>query len=154
MTRLEAWSLHLANFLVGASGLVYAAMLYLMAPIDEFALVHHPAQPLVRDVHLWTAPLLVFALGVVWKGHAWACQRYGAGSRRASGRSLLVAAAPMALSGYLLQTAVDPGWQQAWRVVHLAASALWLAASLAHLAGAWRARRGAHVAAESDRIGG
>lgn len=153
MTRLEAWGFHLANLLVGASGLVYAAMLYLMEATDEFALVHHPLQPLVLHVHLWTAPLLVFAVGVVWKGHAWACQRRGPGSRRISGRTLLVAAAPMALSGVLLQTAVDPDWQRTWRTTHLIASALWLVASSAHVVGAWRARQRSRSDAESERIG-
>jgi hypothetical protein len=132
MTRTEAWLMHLASVLVGGTGLIYAWMLYLVEPADELAVVNHPAQPFFQHAHVWTAPLLVFALGLVWKSHAWACSRHGVGSRRGSGVALMATAAPMILSGYLLQTAVAPGWRGAWLAVHLAASALWIAGTLVH----------------------
>lgn len=153
MTRIEARCFHAANLLVAGSGLIYAAMLYLMAPADEFSLVNHPAQPFFQHLHVWSAPLLVFAVGALWRSHAWACERYGVGSRRASGRALLATAASMALSGYFLQTAVAPAARTLWLAVHLASSALWLAAALAHVAGAWRERRRSRRAPESVRIG-
>jgi len=153
MSRFEAWCLHVANLLVGGSGLLYALVLYGLEPADEFSLVNHPAQPHLLHVHLWTAPLLVLAVGAVWRSHAWACTRYGVGSRRGSGRVLIASALPMILSGYFLQTAVEPGWQQAWRIVHLAASSLWLAGALVHVVTAQRRKTGSPPAAESERIG-
>lgn len=153
MTRFEAWSLHVANLLVGGSGLLYAIVLYALEPADEFALVNHPVQPHLLHLHLWTAPLLVLAIGAVWRSHGWACNRYGVGSRRSSGRTLLASALPMILSGCFLQTAVEPGWQQAWRSVHLAASALWLAGALVHVATARRRTKASPAARESERIG-
>ena len=54
-------------------------------------------------------------------------------SRRRSGILLVGLAAPMILSGYLLQTAVDEPWRRIWIALHLASSTLWLAGTVAHL---------------------
>ena len=133
MTRLEAWLLHSANLLVGGTGLVYAWMLYACAPADEFALVNHPWQPTFLHAHVLAAPLLVFALGLVWRQHVAARVLGGHRPRRTSGLVLFLGAAPMVASGYLLQTAPGAGWSGAWVAIHLATSALWLASYVAHL---------------------
>jgi hypothetical protein len=140
VSRFEAWLVHAANLLVGGTGLVYVWFRYLARPTDPFALVH-PLAGLWQHAHVVAAPLLVFALGVVARSHAWNGLRLGVPQRRRSGALLLGVAAPMVLSGYLLQTAVDASWQLAWIGLHLAASALWLTASLAHLAGVRRPGR-------------
>lgn len=132
MTRLEAWFLHGATLLVGGGGLVYAWMRYAARPADPFAVVNHPWQPQAQHLHVLAAPLLVFALGLIWRGHAWAGVRLAVAARRRSGWALFATAAPMVASGYLLQTATEPGWRQAWLALHLAASALWLGGYLAH----------------------
>ena len=139
MTRAEAWTHHAANLLVGVTGLAYAWLRYFADSPDPFSAVH-PWLPPVQHAHVWTAPLLVFALGLVWRAHAWAGLRAGAAPRRSSGIALLATAAPMVASGYLLQTAVEPGWRKVWIVVHLAASGLWLAGYLAHQLAARRPR--------------
>lgn len=131
MTRFEAWLVHLANLLVGGTGLVYAWFRYFAAPVDEFSAVH-PAQGLAQHAHVLTAPLLVFALGLIWRGHVWAGFRLGSAARRRSGVALLALAAPMVASGYLLQVAVEPAWRQAWIVVHVTASLAWIVGTLAH----------------------
>jgi hypothetical protein len=132
VTRLEAWFVHLANLLVGGTGLVYAWMRYFARSDDPFAVVNHPWQPAVQHLHIVAAPLLVFAVGLIWRSHAWTGFRLRATARWTSGVLLLGTAAPMIASGYLLQTAADPGWRKLWLGAHLAASALWLAATLAH----------------------
>ena len=132
MTRLEAWFLHVATLLVGGGGLVYAWMRYLVRPSDPFAVVNHPWQPAVQHLHVLAAPLLVFAIGLIWKTHAWPGVRLRVAARRSSGLALFATAAPMIASGSLLQTATVPYWRRAWLVIHLAASALWLAGYLAH----------------------
>jgi hypothetical protein len=132
MTRFEAWLLHCATLLVGGGGLVYSWMRYAARPADPFAVVNHPWQPQVQHLHVLAAPLLVFALGLIWRGHAWAGVRLAIVARRRSGWVLLSTATPMVASGYLLQTATEPSWRQAWLAIHLGASALWLAGYLAH----------------------
>ena len=133
MNRLTAWSLHASSLLVGGTGLVYAWMRYFTVPADEFAIVGHPWQPYVQHLHLWTAPLLVFGIGLIWRDHAWRHYSRGVRDRRRSGLSLLAACAPMVVSGYLIQTAVADGWRQAWIAIHLVASALFLLGYGAHM---------------------
>jgi hypothetical protein len=132
MSRLEAWFVHVANILVGGTGLVYAWMRYFARSADPFAVVNHPWQPAVQHVHIVVAPLLVFAVGLIWRSHVWTGFLLSASARRRSGVLLLGTAAPMVASGYLLQTATGPAWRTAWLGVHLAASALWVAATLVH----------------------
>lgn len=132
MSRLEAWLHHLANLLVGGTGLLYAFFLYLLEPADPYAVVHHPWQPQVQHAHLLAAPLLVFSTGVLWKRHAWERWRAGAPARRRSGLALMLSLAPMVVSGYAIQAAVGPGWRRIWVGVHLGASAAWIGAYLVH----------------------
>lgn len=140
MSRFEAWLLHLGSVLVGGTGLVYAGMRYLAVPADPEAVVGHPWQPAVQHLHLLTAPLLVLAVGALFHAHAWTALRLGVRDGRASGLVLLASALPMIASGYLLQTAVDPGWRRLWVAVHLVSSGLWIAGHLAHVARRLRGR--------------
>ena len=137
MSRLEAWLVHVATLLVGATGVVYAWMRYLLAPAEPFAVVNHPLQPAVQHLHVWAAPLLVFAAGVIWREHVWKHWRRGIRARRRSGLSLVLTIVPMVASGYLIQTAVSPGWRTAWVAIHLVTSGLWLAAYLVHQVVPW-----------------
>lgn len=132
MSRWERWTVHLSALLVGGTGLVYAWMKYLLEPVDPFAVVNHPFQPSVQHLHVLGAPFLVFGIGVVWREHVWRRLRRGVRAGRVSGVSMLLTAAPMVASGYLIQTSVSEGWRAAWVVVHLAASALWVAGYLGH----------------------
>jgi len=134
VSRFEAWAVHLATLLVGGTGLVYAWMLYALAPVDAYAVIHHPLQPAVQHLHVWCAPLLVFAAGLIWRAHAWEHLRGGVRLHRPSGLVLLATLVPMVASGYLIQTAVDPAWRTAWVAVHLIASVLWLVGHAAHAA--------------------
>ena len=132
MSRLQAWFVHAANLLVGGTGLLYAWMRYALEPADAYAVVNHPAQPLLQHLHVWTAPLLVFAVGVIWQEHVWKHWRRGVPGGRRSGLTMIAMAVPMIVSGYLIQTAVTPAWRTAWIAIHLAASGLWVAGYLTH----------------------
>jgi hypothetical protein len=141
VSRLGYNLLHAANLLVVVSGCAYAWMLYLLEPIDEFALWNHPCQGLMREVHVVTAPLLVLMVGAAWAVHALPRLQDAHGDRRATGLTMALCFLPMALSGSLLQTSVSPGWETTWRVMHLAASALWTLAALVHFAAALQSRK-------------
>jgi len=132
MSRAEAAFHHVANLLVGGTGLVYAWMLYLMTPADEFALWNHPQQGLVHDLHLLAAPLLVLSLGMLWGTHARPRWRAGQRANRSTGLLLLANALPMIFSGVLIQISVEESWREAWKLIHLATSLLWIAGYLAH----------------------
>ena len=144
MKRWEAFTVHLSTLLVGGTGLVYAWMRYLLPPADEWSVVHHPLQPLTQHLHVLTAPLLVFGVGLIWSHHVWGHWRRGVPARRRSGLFLLLGLVPMAASGYLLQTTADESWRRAWVIVHVASSLLFLAGYAGHVVAAlqaWARRR-------------
>lgn len=132
MSRLEQWTVHVSTLLVGGTGLVYAWMRYLLEPSDPFAVVNHPFQPTVQHLHVLTAPLLVFGIGIIWREHIWKHYRRGVHTGRRSGVSMLLTSIPMVLSGYLIQTTVTEGWRTAWIVIHVTTSVLWGAGYLSH----------------------
>ncbi len=142
MTRFEANLLHVANLLVGGTGLVYAWMRYCAVPAEPFAVVNHPAQPTMQHLHVLSAPLLVFACGLIWQAHAWARVRTGYRERRKSGLSLALSLVPMISSGYALQVCGSETWRTVWITMHLCTSALWIAAFVIHQ---WRAWFGARA---------
>lgn len=135
MTRSQVVFLQIANFVVSGTGLAYAWMRYLVEPPDEWAVVNHPWQPLVQHLHVLAAPLLLFAVGLIWSGHIVVKLSNGR-VNRASGFGLTALFLPMAASGYLLQVAVDAQWRERWVWVHVAASLLWIAAFVVHQIGA------------------
>ncbi len=131
MTRFQLIVLQIANLAVAGTGLVYAWMRYAVTPTDEWAVVNHPLQPLVQHLHVLAAPLLVFAIGLIWSGHVVARLHNGR-RNRAAGLGLMVLFLPMAASGYLLQVAVDELWRERWIWVHVAASLAWIATFAIH----------------------
>ena len=133
MTRGEARWNHLANLLVGGTGLVYGWMRYFAEPVDEFALVNHPLEPDVHRWHVVLAPLLVFTVGVIWSQHVWKRVRSGFRARRTTGLMLAALFVPMVASGYFLQTAESETWLQANVVAHAGTSTLWVLVYAFHL---------------------
>jgi hypothetical protein len=127
VTRGEAWTLHVANALVGGTGLAYAWMRYLVEPAEEFAVVNHPLEPLVQHLHVWAAPLLVFGAGLIFQRHVWARLVGGFRPRRVTGVSLALLFVPMVVSGYGLQTSTGETWRRAWIGAHLVTSLAWIA---------------------------
>jgi hypothetical protein len=103
MRRWEARLLAIGVVLTGLSGLVYAVMKYLMAGSDPDSRFGHPWQPDVLKAHILVAPILLFGLGVVFRGHvAVQLQREEREGRR-SGLAIAAVVAPLVFSGYLLQ---------------------------------------------------
>lgn len=150
MTRGQLIVLHVASLAVAGTGLVYAWMRYLVEPADEWAVVNHAWQPHLQHLHVLAAPLLVFAVGLIWSGHVAAKLRNGR-RNRVAGVGLTALFLPMAASGYLLQVAVDPVWRERWIWVHVAASLLWIGAFIAHQIRALGAQSGTEASASAMR---
>lgn len=133
MTRGEKRWNHVANLLVGGTGLVYAWMRYFAEPADEFALVNHPLEPDLQRWHILLSPLLVFTVGVIWSPHVWKRIRSGFRARRLTGWGLGALFFPMVASGYLLQTAQELEARELWVIVHVVTSLAWMLGYLVHL---------------------
>jgi hypothetical protein len=140
MKRYEAWLHHLANILVGGSGVCYAVMRYLLSPEDEYALVNHPWQPTVLHLHVVTAPLLVFVVGLIWRRHVAERWRSQLVSRKTSGLLLAVLLPVMVFSGYIVQVSVEPNTRFISAQSHLWVSLVWVLGYLAHQLAARRRR--------------
>ena len=149
MSWFERWLIHLSNLAVGGTGLVYAVMLYALESDDPFSVVNHPLQPQTQHFHVLTAPLFVFAVGLIWRRHIWGHWSRPTTRSRYSGASLFLLLVPMVASGYLLQTSVEPSWRKVWTVIHLSTSALWVLAFVGHFVSTRRlaAKNGAKAVA-------
>lgn len=132
MSRACARFVHAAALAAGGTGVVYGWMRYLLEPVDEFALVNHPAEPLWKDLHILTAPLLLFACALLWRAHVWARWRGGYPHRRRTGIGLALLLPPVVVSGYVLQTRFGEPWRTGWIWVHGLTSSLWLVLYAAH----------------------
>lgn len=158
LNRFERWMLGGSTLVVALTGTVYAWMKYGMTTDDPYAVVNHPWQPAVLKLHIVTAPLLVFAVGLVFSQHIYRRWRSGRPAGRHTGSMLLFIGAPMVLSGYLIQAFTGPvllGWMVG---IHLVTGTAWILGYSSHRARMKARRVEAHErlrtvdgADESDR---
>ena len=141
MTRFERGFVWGSTVVVTATGTIYAVMKHLLSPVDEFAVVNHPLQPLVLKLHIVSAPFLVFAIGLITMRHVWPHLRSGVKYARRSGTAAALVVVPMVLTGYLVQAVTNVPLLAALAWSHLALGLVFGLAALVHaLAG--RRRRG------------
>lgn len=132
MTRFEKFFVWGSTAAVSASGFGYAAVKYLMQPGDPYAVVNHPLQPVLLKLHVLTAPIFVFAVGLIAMRHIWPHFRAGIRRGRRSGLSAALVLLPMVASGYLIQTVTHIGWLQTLVVVHLITGTVFATGAAAH----------------------
>jgi uncharacterized membrane protein len=143
MTRWQSWSSHITTLLVSLSGVAYLWMKYFLETDDPFAIVNHPLQPSMLDVHLFTAPLLIFCFGLMFESHIRRKLKAGSRVNRKSGLIAAITFAVMTLSGYLLQITAVAAVSRAALVLHLLSSGIFLSAYVVHQVinfRLWRAR--------------
>ncbi len=133
MKRWELVLLHVAAVAITISGLVYGVMKYFMTGSDPDSPLGHPWQPGVLKAHVFAAPFLVFALGLVVRGHALPKWRSGETSGKTSGLCLLGLVAPLVLSGYAVQVLTGELSRKATGWGHSAVGMLYLLGYAAHL---------------------
>jgi len=133
MSAMTRWISYLANLTVGGSGLVLLWMVFFLKPDDPYAIVHHPAQPFWKTLHILMAPALTLSIGYLWCQHAWSYWRGKVQGGRKSGILLLVSALPMIISGYALQVVIDLHLRTFWSWIHTGTSCLWIAGISVHI---------------------
>lgn len=132
MTALERWGLHAAALLTAGTGVLDGGLRWFGRRMGEFGPEPSPWLGTAQHLHVLAAPLLVFTLGVLVRGHLWTRLRTGPGGR-ATGLALAVFIAPMVLSGYAVQVAVDAGWRTALSWCHGISAGLFLLAYAGHV---------------------
>lgn len=144
MSGFERALLRVSILVSAVTGVAFWVMKDLMRPRDEFSVLGHPWQPHALAVHVLAGPVVVFALGLVTREHIIHQIRKGrARTGRRSGLAAVALAAPMILSGYLLEITTQPllrGWMA---TLHLITGVLFAAAFAGHFALAALARRAA-----------
>lgn len=148
MTPFERLCLHIASVLALLTGALYGWLRYFGGRIGEFGPEAHPWLATAQHLHVLVVPILVFALGGLFRAHFLPMWRSGRLSGRLTGSFLALGLLPMILSGYAVQVAVDPGWRTAFAWVHGASSLAFLGGFLAHLGRIWRERAAASKPAE------
>jgi hypothetical protein len=134
MTTFERCMMSLSTLLVGVSGAVYAIMKYLMSPADPYAVVSHPLQPWMLDMHVLAAPILIFTVGLIVHDHIVAQLRKPTDRQgRRSGALALCSLLPMISTGYLIQVFTNDSARFICVVVHLTTGGFYLAAFAVHL---------------------
>lgn len=119
--------------LVVVTGCIYGWMKYFAMSNDPYAIVNHPWQPAMQHAHVLTAPLFVFAVGLIWRDHIWCHFRSGQPLKRRSGIVSMLTLVPMALSGYLLQISTEDAVRMLWIWTHGITSLIFVAAFALHM---------------------
>lgn len=133
---MKRWAVllnHLACAFVSLSGLAYGFMKYFMAGSDPDSRVGHPWQQPMLKLHVLAAPFLVFALGLIFSGHALTRLKGGEDPGRASGAGLLVLAAPLVLTGPLIQVLTGEAARHWSGWAHAALGVVYVLAYVGHL---------------------
>jgi hypothetical protein len=101
--------------------------------VGEFGPEAHPWLGSAQHLHVLVAPVLVFCLGVMVRGHLWTKLRQGSEGRRTGlGAALLIA--PMVFSGYAIQVVTLPAWHTGLAWIHGISAGAFLLAYFGHLA--------------------
>ncbi|MBI4484392.1 MAG: hypothetical protein HY655_00135 [Acidobacteria bacterium] len=133
MKRWERWSLNSLLLVVALTGFAYFWMKYLIEPQDPFAVVNHPWQSAMLNLHVVASPVLMLVFGIVFNSHVMKKLRAPRLPNRRTGWVSLATFALMVLSGYFLQIASSGLWLQAFVAAHVASGAVFTLAYGAHL---------------------
>lgn len=133
MKRWERWCLNVLSLIVALTGFAYFWMKYFVQSSDPFAVVNHPWQVPMLNLHVVASPIFILVVGIVFNSHVMKKLRASRLPNRRSGYTSLGTFAAMVLSGYLLQIAVDAWWLQALMVVHVTSGVMFSITYGAHL---------------------
>jgi uncharacterized membrane protein YidH (DUF202 family) len=131
----EAWSIRVGFALVSASGIVYGAMKYFLSGSNPDSRLGHPWQPAVLAAHVLAAPVAVFAMGLLLRGHALPRLKRREPEGRKTGLSLTAAGMPLVFSGYLAQILTGETLRKGTGWIHAALGLLFALAFLMHIPG-------------------
>ena len=134
MKRWERRSLHLTTLVVAVTGLAYLWMKYFIDNQDPFAVVNHPWEPAMLQLHVLAAPAFILVFGIVLNSHV--IRKLGIAKlpNRRSGLVSFGLFAVMVVSGYLLQVMASDAALRTLVWLHAGSGALFSVTYLVHLA--------------------
>ncbi|HUF75694.1 MAG TPA: hypothetical protein VMM35_05415 [Longimicrobiales bacterium] len=132
MKPFAKWLVWTSSIATVLTGVVYFWMDRMMSPVDEFAVINHPLQPLVLKVHILVAPLLVFAIGVIAVDHIWKYFRGTIRRGRRTGLTAMWPVFPMVVTGYLIQGITQVVWLEVVAWAHIVTGVAYALGVVAH----------------------
>ncbi|MDX1495692.1 MAG: hypothetical protein R3253_16605 [Longimicrobiales bacterium] len=108
MTRFQRWFLYLSTAAATVSGVGYVYMKRFMTPTDPWAVINHPLEPWFLKAHILTAPLMLFAVGLITTQHIWRSLKSSLPTGRKTGVAAAATFGPLVLTGYLIQAVASP----------------------------------------------
>lgn len=132
MTRFQRRLLYASTLIATASGTAYFIMKRFMTPVDTWAVINHPLEPWALKLHVLSAPVMLFAVGLITTQHIWRSIRSRLPTGRGSGMIAVATFMPLVLSGYLLQTSTSTTALDILSWGHLALGLICAAALPAH----------------------
>jgi hypothetical protein len=131
--RWERWTFNALALAVAGTGFGYLWMKYALETDDPFAVINHPWQTAMLDLHLVASPAFILMFGIVLNSHVMKKLRATRLPNRRSGYVSLGTFAAMVVSGYLLQVSSNERWLAMLVIVHVAAGTVFSIAYGAHL---------------------
>lgn len=131
----EAWTIRIGFGLVSLSGVVYGVMKYFLTGSNPDSRLGHPWQPGVLAAHVLAAPVAVFALGLLLRGHALARLNRGEREGRGTGLALTLLGMPLVFSGYLVQVFTGEPLRKGTGWLHAALGLVFALAFFLHMPG-------------------
>ena len=135
MKPLQSWEKILFNagiVVVSGTGIVLFYMKYCMSPMDEYAVINHPWQPLILKLHIIFSPLLLLQLGYLLAIHAIPFLKKKIKAALKTGFFIIVFILPMVISGYGIQVVNDDFWLSVMSILHISFSFIFLVLYLLH----------------------
>jgi hypothetical protein len=120
MTRFHRWFLYGSTIATAASGITYFVMKRFFESSDPWAVINHPLEPWALKLHILSAPLMLFAVGLITTQHIWRSLRSSLPTGRHSGRIASYVFVPLVLSGYSIQAITSPLTLEVLAWAHLA----------------------------------
>ena len=108
MTTFQRQFVYISTIAAFISGVLYIGLRTFAEPEDPWAIVNHPLEPWALKAHILTAPIMLFAVGLITAQHIIRSLRSSLPNGRQSGLIMTVLFGPLALTGYLLQTVISP----------------------------------------------
>jgi hypothetical protein len=131
--RWERWTFNAAALAVAASGFAYFWMKYFVDNPDPFAVVNHPWEAAMLQLHVLASPVFILIFGIILNSHV--LKKLGAPRlpNRKSGLASFGLFAIMVCSGYLLQVVADEAWLRGLVIAHVGSGALFSVTYTVHL---------------------
>ncbi|MBD66312.1 MAG: hypothetical protein CME62_13965 [Halobacteriovoraceae bacterium] len=143
MTKAERKYFLLLSFTIFIQGLIYFIFKEFFQIETTFGPRPHALTSSLLHIHILIVPLMVFALGYLFKVHI--LEKLKRKKRRKSGITGLILFLLMILSGYLLQMGLELQTTRVIAIFHITVSVLWFGQLL------WHSRKARSLQKKSSR---